>query len=140
MPPVATPTRKNISPTFFRYSLSHTRFHSEIHVLPKLSPPSNSHDEHFVAVVELLMSIPSFKQNRCKQWWGPLQIPQLYIYRKPQIILTVGFRLDTKSQFVSAILQLSSDLLKFRQSFIDIALKCCGLWHQKFFSAAWCVL
>lgn len=47
MPPVATPTKKNISATFFKYSLSHTKFHSDIQVLPKLSVPLNSHSKHF---------------------------------------------------------------------------------------------
>ena len=48
IPPVSTPTKKNISATFFKYSLSQTRLHSDVHVFPKLSFVANSHDWHFV--------------------------------------------------------------------------------------------
>lgn len=50
-PPVATPTRNTISPTLFRYSLSQTRFHSDIHVFPSLSVMSNSHAVHLMRPV-----------------------------------------------------------------------------------------
>lgn len=61
IPPVATPTRKNISATFFKYSLSHTKFHSDVQVLPKLSNVSNSHSVHLMRSV-LSWTSASFHQ------------------------------------------------------------------------------
>lgn len=50
-PPVATPMRKIISATIFRCFLSHTKFHSLLHVFPKLSVMLNSHSWHVVIAV-----------------------------------------------------------------------------------------
>lgn len=63
MPPVATPPRKNISVTCFKYSLSHTKFHSDIQVLPKLSDISNSHSVHLKRSVVFWTSASFHKSN-----------------------------------------------------------------------------
>lgn len=66
MPPVATPTKKNISATLFKYSLSQTNLYCDVHVLPKLSNSSNSHSVHFTlpVVLYLYLANASFHQSK----------------------------------------------------------------------------
>lgn len=61
MPPLATPTKKNISATFFKCSLSQTKFHSDVHVLPSISSVSYSHLVHLMGSV-VFSTIPSLYQ------------------------------------------------------------------------------
>lgn len=83
IPPVATPMRKIISATIFKYFLSHTRFHWLFQVLPRPSVMLYSHSRHSIILVVFGMEKFSFAREideketeriRSKQSRAPLGV------------------------------------------------------------------
>lgn len=161
IPPVATPTRKNISATFFKYSLSHTKFHSEVQVLPRLSFISNSHSLHLMCSVVLWTSA-SFRKPNAQSMFQRMFVEQIkqrnlkcttkekskwkwkvnakqnnrFIRENYSIDITNICEFDTWFQLRLLMWQLSWDWLMFRHSLWSMWLNSAGRLHQNLLSAA----